>query len=77
MPRSSPWTSHRPRCPEDSVLYQAVTEHLPLFRDLAGATGSLPALVEGELEAFLRCGRLEYGFARCQCTRCALEHLVP
>ncbi len=54
MPRSSPFAGHRPRSPEDSVLYQAVTEHLPLFRDLAGATGSLPAFVERELEAFLR-----------------------
>jgi hypothetical protein len=77
MSRNSPFAGHRPRRPEDTVLYQAVSEHLPLFRDLAGATGNLPAFVERELEAFLRCGRLEHGFARCRCSRCALEHLVP
>jgi len=36
----------------------------------------MPAFVERELRAFLRCGILEYGFARVRCDDCARDRLV-
>jgi ribosomal protein S27E len=36
----------------------------------------LPAYVEKEFEAYLRCGRLEHGFLRVRCESCHFERLV-
>ena len=36
----------------------------------------LPSYVQKEFEAFLKCGRLEYGFLRVQCEHCHHERLV-
>ena len=36
----------------------------------------LPDFVQQEFEAFLKCGRLEYGFLRVQCQSCKHEDLV-
>ena len=36
----------------------------------------LPEYVQREFEAFLKCGRLEYGFLRVRCVDCHAERLV-
>jgi ribosomal protein S27E len=36
----------------------------------------LPKYVRSEFEAYLKCGRLEYGFFRVRCEDCHHEHLV-
>jgi hypothetical protein len=36
----------------------------------------LPLHVEQEFADYLKCGRLEHGFLRVQCTGCHHEHLV-
>src|SRR5262245_36261167 len=30
-----------------------------------------------DVQAYMRCGGAEYGFARCRCQSCGLEHRVP
>lgn len=72
MRRGAPFAGHRPKQPEDTVLYEVVSEHLESLKALAAAMGSLPTFVERELEAFLKCGHLQHGFARCVCE---LKHL--
>ena len=47
------------------MLYQVVQEYWPEFQaELASHGKYLPAYVTKEFEAFLKCGRLEYGFLR-------------
>lgn len=57
--------------PERTLLYQLVEEHYyPAFRaQLAAPYMVLPAYVEQEFEAYLKCGRLEHGFLRVRCDR--------
>ena len=44
------------------------TEHFPRFLERVDAEGvSLPHFVVEECEAYLKCGRLEYGFLRVKC----------
>ena len=43
---------------------------------LAEQGTALPAYVEKEFEAYLKCGRLEHGFLRVRCESCHLERLV-
>ncbi|MDC3954365.1 transposase zinc-binding domain-containing protein [Polyangium jinanense] len=40
------------------------------------AIGSLPRFVVREVEAYLRCGILEYGFIRVECEACGFERRV-
>jgi hypothetical protein len=63
--------------PEATLLYQLVAGHYPRFRDRRAAEGrALPRRVEGEFEAHLNCGLLEYGFLRVKCDACQAEKLV-
>jgi ribosomal protein S27E len=43
---------------------------------LAERERHLPACVQEEFEAYLKCGRLEHGFLRVRCTSCHAERLV-
>jgi hypothetical protein len=55
------------------VLYRTIAAHLPTFlARTAGEDGTRgwPAFVRREFEAYLKCGRLEHGLLRVQCTRC-------
>jgi hypothetical protein len=62
---------------EDTVLYGVVEQHADAFFGGQEEQGSgLPRFVREEFEAYLRCGRLEHGFARAKCTGCRHEHLV-
>ncbi len=66
-----------PRRPTETVLYQTVKEYWPKFcEELAVHDKHLPAFVEKEFEAYLKCGLLEYGYARCVCEECGAEHKV-
>ena len=70
---------YRRRRPENTELYEAVRQHLASFLELAGADpsqGGLPAHVRGELERYLRCGILAYGFVRVWCPTCKDDLLV-
>ncbi len=74
---SSPHPPYRRHRPEQTLLYQIVKRFYPEFRDvMAAQSKSLPAHVQQEFEEYLKCGRLEHGFLRVQCTSCHHEHLV-
>jgi hypothetical protein len=62
--------------PEDTALYQAVTEHWPAFRERAEAQGGLPRFVVKEFEEYLDCGRLDRGCLRLECRECGYSELV-
>jgi ribosomal protein S27E len=73
-PTSPPYQRHRP---EQTLLYQIIERHYPEFRDVMAAQGkSLPLHVQQEFADYLKCGRLEHGFLRVQCSECHHEHLV-
>ena len=63
--------------PEETQLYRLVERHYPAFVEhLAEQGKALPAYVEKEFEAYLKCGRLEHGFLRVRCESCHCERLV-
>lgn len=73
-PQSPPYKRHQP---EQTLLYQIIERHYPEFRDVMAMQGkSLPQHVQQEFADYLKCGRLEHGFLRVQCTECHHEHLV-
>ena len=68
------YTRHRP---EQTQLYRLVERHYPAFvAHLAEQGKALPAYVEKEFLAYLKCGRLEHGFLRVRCESCHFERLV-
>jgi hypothetical protein len=63
--------------PEQTLLYQIIEQHYPAFSRLMEQQGrSLPFYVKKEFDEFLKCGRLEHGFIRVQCTSCHKDGLV-
>jgi hypothetical protein len=69
---------YAPRRPEETLLYQVVTEHLETFLDRsAECDRSVPRFVEREFRRFLDCGILAHGFLRLCCDDCGCERLVP
>ena len=73
-PHSPSYKRHRP---EQTLLYHIIEWHYPAFRDVMAAQGKpLPRHVQQEFPDHLKCGRLEHGFLRVQCTECHHEHLV-
>jgi len=69
------YVRHRP---EETVLYQVVSEHLESFLQLGRETyrGGLPRYVEKEFRAYLNCGLLCRGFLRAWCDGCGKSVLV-
>ena len=68
----------QPRTPADSILYQAVHEHWPIFLTAAHESGrSIPEFVRREFDAFMGCGILERGANRVHCPHCGFDRLVP
>jgi len=58
----SVYERHRP---ERTLLYQLVQEYYPALKAQLAAQGTeLPAYVQREFEAYLKCSRLEGGFPR-------------
>ena len=75
-----PPDGYRPRRPETTVLYRAVSRHLSGFlaqADLDDGRPGLPGFVRRELSALLDCGILARGFLRVRCARCREDLLVP
>jgi hypothetical protein len=65
------------RRPEETVLYKAVSEHLPTFLSVAAqAEREVPSFVRREMEAFLDCGIIERGCLRSRCRHCGYDRLV-
>ena len=75
LPGDAPaYERHRP---EQTPLFALVDEHFPRFLQRLDAEGvSLPQFVKEEFEAYLKCGRLEYGFLRVKRDTCRHEKLV-
>jgi hypothetical protein len=58
--------------PETILLYQLVERHCPAFLAALAERGRhLPGYMQEEFAAYLKCGRLEYGFLRVHCTHAA------
>lgn len=54
-----------------------VAQHYPAFVEHMAAEGRpLPDYVQQELDAYLKCGRLQRGFLRGRCDACHAERLV-
>jgi hypothetical protein len=58
------------RAPEQSVLHEAFRRGWP------EVSGSLPTRVTHEVERFLTCGDVRFGFVEVSCERCAQARLV-
>lgn len=76
----SPQT-YRPRRPEKTDLFQAVVQNIDLFYEVyderfLAQHGPLRRRATQAFEAFLRCGRLQGGFARVKCESCGDEYHV-
>lgn len=68
------YARHRPA---QTSLYRLVEQHYPAFvTHLAERGQALPADIEQEFGAYLKCGRLEHGFRRVRCESCHVERLV-
>jgi ribosomal protein S27E len=68
------YARHRPKA---TLLYQLVERHYPEFVAVRATAGRpLPRYVQEGFEAYLKCGRLEYGFLRVRCEDCHAEKLV-
>ena len=64
--------------PEKTLLYQVLQEHLETWlaeRQADTSRSPLPAFVEKELRAFMRCGILAHGFIMLSCDAC--QALLP
>jgi len=70
--------SYRRHEPENTVLYQVVSQNLETFLEEVRVSYEkpLPGYVEKELRDYLRCGILAAGFARLYCDRCHRSILV-
>ena len=67
-----------PRRPTETVLYRLVRRHLETFLEHARETynAPLPAYVEQEFRAYLRCGVFAHGFVHARCEKCGHDLLV-
>lgn len=68
---------YRQHQPEQTLLYQIVSQHYPAFVETMQAQEApLPPYVQQAFSDYLKCGRLEHGFLRVRCERCHHERLV-
>lgn len=69
--------AYRRRRPEETALHRALERGVGEFFAQAQEAGrEVPAFVERELRGYLRCGRLEFGFAHVKCPACGYDRLV-
>jgi len=69
---------YRPREARQTVLHQVVEKYLPEFIEQAEMNGhSVPAFVQGELEALIACGDPAQGFTHLKCPRCGHDRFLP
>lgn len=72
-----PRPQHERHQPEKSILYRTIDQYYSEFCDYMAEQGrSLPLHVQKEFDEYLKCGRLEHGFLRVQCSSCHHERLV-
>jgi len=72
-----PQPYHERHRPEKTLLYGIVDRYYPEFHAYMSEQGrSLPYHVQKEFDEYLKCGRLEHGFVRVQCSTCHHERLV-
>jgi hypothetical protein len=77
MRRECPWGYSKSARYARIWLYQMVERHYAELAAVREATGRpLPRSVQEEFEAYLKCGRLEYGFLRVCCEDCHAEKLI-
>lgn len=77
VPAGAATAVYRRRTPEKEPLYQVLAGHLETFRALQRAADQpLPGYVEQELQAYLQCGILAYGFLRARCAACGESRVV-
>src|SRR5215467_1331376 len=72
--------TYAPRDPSHTVLYHVIANHLETSLaalDADPEVTGLPAYVEREFYAYLRCGILAHGFLRLGCDTCPKELLLP
>src|SRR6266567_2435482 len=72
--------TYEPHDPSRTVLYTVIADHLETFLaslDADPEATGLPAYVEREFDAYLRCGILAHGFLRLGCDTCPQELLLP
>jgi hypothetical protein len=72
---------YKRRRPDKTALYRLLQENLNTFyAEVQEASDgfSLPAYVRSELDAYMRCGLLQFGFSRLACADqdCGFEHIV-
>ena len=72
-----PRPRHERHRPEQTLLYRIIDRHYPEFLACMAEQGKpLPLHIKKEFDEFLKCGRLEHGFLRVQCSTCHKERLV-
>jgi hypothetical protein len=68
---------HDRRKPEETRLYQIISQHWQTFLlERAEEGRDVPKYIVDEFEAYLRCGILAYGFGRLYCPNCDTECAV-
>ncbi len=72
---------YRPRDPQASDLWRLIDEYFDSFQQVyderfQGKYGFWRPVIERSVEAFLKCGDLQEGFARVRCTDCKHEMFV-
>jgi len=73
----APELEYERHTPEKSLLYKTIQQNWPSFVAQCGAQNHpVPSFVKKEFEAYLRCGILDYGFARVYCQECRYDRLI-
>jgi hypothetical protein len=72
---------YRPRHPEKTAFYRLFQDHFDSYvrayeERFEPRSGPLRPVVVRSVEEFLRCGRLQGGFARIRCPKCHAEHFL-
>ena len=63
--------------PEQTLLYQIIEKYYPQFLSHMGQQDKyLPKYVRSEFEAYLKCGRLDYGFLRIRPRNLCILHIT-
>lgn len=75
---NAPRLNYERHKPHESLLYQIVQQNWRSFVAKCEAESHpVPSFVKREFEAYLRCGVLDYGFARVYCQECKYDRLIP
>ncbi len=75
--QKAPKTNYERHNPQKNLLYQTIQCHWKDFVAQSEAHDHrVPNFIKKEFEAFLRCGVLDYGFARVNCQECRYDRLI-